>query len=205
LVVTALIAAAVAAGSGVDAAPTAAKRPAAAKAATFRQALAAKLGAQLHKPAADVLAAMKTAGRARRAGTTPADRVGKRADRLAARLKRLQARAAKTRGKAGKGGSPAKTRAARQAKRASRRAGAARKAHAARDAWAAALAKPLGVGPADVTAALRALVAQRLDSLVSDGWVTAERRDALLGCYDDAGQCQGAGRAPGLAFLRAGL
>src|SRR4051794_26558098 len=93
LVVTALVAAAVAAGNGAHAAPTAAKRPAAAKSGTFRQALAVKLGERLHKPAGDVLAAIKTAAKARHGGTTRADRLRKRADRLAARLKRLQARA----------------------------------------------------------------------------------------------------------------
>jgi hypothetical protein len=187
LVVTALAAAAVAAGAGNGA--SAASKPAA-KAGTFRQTLAAKLGEQLHKPQADVLAAMKSAAKARRgaAGQTRADRRAARAKRLEQRLSALKA------------GQQKLTKAERKARRAQR----AQKAHAARDAWAAALATPLNVSAADVTAALRALVAQRLDSLVQDGWLTAGRRAAELGCFDDAASCSGV-RTPGLALLRAGL
>ena len=182
LVVAALAAALVAAGAGVGAA---APKLAAAKtgqAEAFRQTLAAKLGEQLHKPAADVLAAMKTAHRAGRAN--------RRAARLSARSKRLA-----TRAEALRAGKRATARRARHARRAIQR----------RDAWAAALAQPLGVGAADVTAALRALVAQRLDSLVRDGWLTSERRDAELACFDDASRCAGVGRPPGVRTLRAGL
>ena len=179
LVVAALAAALVAAGAGAGAAapkPVAAK---AARAGAFRQTLAVKLGEQLRRPAADVLAAIKTVHRAR--GTT-------RADRRAARAKRLEARA--------------------KALLSGTRAGEvqrAQKAIAARDAWAAALARPLGVDAADVTAALRALVTHRLDSLVRDGWLTTDRRAAELACFDDASRCAGVGRPPGLALLRAGL
>jgi hypothetical protein len=194
LVVAALAAALVAAGAGAGAATP---RSAAAKtrpAGTFRQALAAKLGEQLHKPAADVLAAMKTANRARGGGGGRTERRARRAARLTARAKRLTARAHAL--KASK-----RTAGAARARRAQR----AQTAIAARNAWAAALAGPLGVGASDVTAALRALVAQRLDSLVHDGWLTSDRRDAELACFDDASDCAGVGRPPGLALLRAGL
>jgi hypothetical protein len=189
LVVTALAAALIAAGTG---GASAASKPAAKPAGTFRQALAAKLGEQLHKPTADVLAAMKTANQARRAAAGKpaagkADRRARRAARLTALAKRLTARAHRL----AAGG----------------KANRANRAHRgqARDAWAAALAKPLHVSPADVTAALRALVAERLGSLVSQGWITTDRRDAELACFDAAAGCQRGMRPPGLALLRAGL
>ncbi len=187
LVVAALAAALVAAGAGAGAATPKLAAAKTHQAGAFRQTLAAKLGEQLHKPAADVLAAMKTAHRASRA-----DRRARRAARLSARSKRLATRAKALR--AGKRGAGA-----------ARRARHARRAVQRRDAWAAALAQPLGVGAADVTVALRALVAQRLDSLVRDGWLTSERRDAELACFDDASRCAGVGRPPGLRTLRAGL
>jgi hypothetical protein len=170
LVVTALVAALIAAGTGGASAAGHGKR-----AGTFRQALAAKLGEQLHKPTAEVLAAMKTAHRARLGTTRKADRRARRAARLRARANRIAA---------GRGAR-------------------AQKATRARDAWAAALATPLHVSPADVTAALRALVAERLGALVSEGWITTGRRDAELACFDDATNCRGI-RPPGLALLRAG-
>jgi hypothetical protein len=110
------------------------------KTGTFRHVLASKLGAQLHKPADDVLAALK-----------------------AARPERRE-----------KGQKPSK------AERATRR-----------EAWTASMAKSLGVEPSTVTAAVQALVEQRLDSLVEDGWLTAD---------------QAAKRAHklGIAFLRVG-
>jgi hypothetical protein len=185
LVVAALAAALVAAGAGAGAETPKLAAAKSRHAGAFRQTLAAKLGEQLHKPAADVLAAMKTARRARAA--SPADR---RAARLSRRAKRLAARA-----KALRTGRPAPGRRAQHARRAIQR----------RDAWAAALAQPLGVDASTVTAALRALVAERLDSLVRDGWLTSERRDAELACFDDASACAGVGRPPGLALLRAGL
>jgi hypothetical protein len=202
LVVTALAAALVAAGTGgADAASKAAAKPA----GTFRQALAAKLGEQLHKPAADVLAAMKTANRARRAaagkaGKAKAGKAGKagkaarrarRAARLTALAQRLTARAHRL-----AAGGKARSGAARAQR--------AQRAAQARAAWAAALAKPLHVSTFDVSAALRALVAERLGSLVAQGWITTGRRDAELACFDDATRCQGV-RPPGLALLRAGL
>lgn len=180
LFVAGLIAATVIFSVGAQATP----KRAATHTTTFRQALAAKLGAQLHKPADEVLAAMKTA----RQGTQGkrANRLTRRAHRLAQRAKRLKA------GHRAQG----KTRAQRLTKQ-----------RAAREAWAGALAKPLGVGvgAADVTAALRALVAERLDSLVTEGWVTADRRSALLACFDDAARCGPGTRPLGVAFLRQGL
>jgi hypothetical protein len=173
---------AVGAGSG-EAAPKPAPAAKVAPPRTFRQALAVKLAAQLHKPAADVLAALRTAHGAKAAGKS---RASARAGRLDRRARRLSARAE----------------ALRQGAHVARRAGRARQA---RDAWAAAVAEPLGVSPADVTAALRALVAERLDSLAGDGWLTAARRDAELACFDDASRCAGIRRPPGLATLRAGL
>ncbi len=177
LVVTALVAALVAAGTGGASAAGNAK-----PAGTFRQALAAKLGEQLHKPTADVLAALKTANRTRLGPATKADRRARRAARLRARAQRIAA-----------GGKARANRAQR-----------AQPAAQARAAWAAALAKPLNLSAPGVTAALRALVAERLGSLVSQGWITTERRDAELACFDDATKCQGV-RPPGLALLRAGL
>jgi outer membrane murein-binding lipoprotein Lpp len=53
-----------------------------------------------------------------------------------------------------------------------------------RDVWTAAVAKSLNVEPAKVTAAVHALVKQRLDSLVEDGWLTqaqAAKREHKLG------------------------
>ena len=50
--------------------------------------------------------------------------------------------------------------------------------------WAAAVGKSLGVDAAKVTAAVNALVKQRLDSLVQDGWLTkaqAAKRQGKLG------------------------
>ncbi|WP_028058715.1 hypothetical protein [Candidatus Solirubrobacter pratensis] len=44
---------------------------------------------------------------------------------------------------------------------------------------------------AKVTAALRALISERLDSLVSDGWLTTAQRDARLACFDGAPSCKG--------------
>ncbi len=44
-----------------------------------------------------------------------------------------------------------------------------------REAWTNAVAASLKVEPQRVTAAVRALVKQRLDSLVEDGWLTAEQ------------------------------
>ena len=125
----------------------------------FRQALAAKLGAQLDKPAADVAAALKTTAKANRPSAE------ERAKRKAARAK---------------GERPS---------REQRRTRAA----AAKKAWTASMAKELRVEPEAVTAAVRALVKERLDSLVEDGWLTAEQRDKRL-----------RGDKLGVAFLRVG-
>ncbi len=43
--------------------------------------------------------------------------------------------------------------------------------------WTNSVAKSLGVEPAKVTAAVKALVKQRLDSLVQDGWLTQAQAD----------------------------
>jgi hypothetical protein len=166
LVIAATAGALVSTGGGASAAQKPAKT-------TFRQALAAKLGAQLGKPADQVQAALKGAAKAnRRSG----DKAQRAEDRLAQRLERLKSGKKRDRGDATK---------------------------KARDAWAAAVAKPLGLDAAKVTAALRALIAERLDSLVSDGWLTTARRDAKLACYDGASSCKG-GAGPGPAFLRVG-
>ena len=42
------------------------------------------------------------------------------------------------------------------------------------------MAKALGVEPDAVTKGVQALVKERLDSLVEDGWLTAEQRDKRL-------------------------
>jgi hypothetical protein len=145
LVIAATVAALLATGGGASAAQ---------KPAKFRQVLATKLGAQLGKPADQVLAALK----GNRAAKTPAER----------RRNRVKPDRAKVR--------------------------------AAREAWAAAVAKPLSLDPAKVTAALRALIAERLDSLVGDGWLTTAQRDAKLACFDGAPSCKGPG--PWVGFLR---
>ncbi len=56
------------------------------------------------------------------------------------------------------------------------------------------MAKDLGVEPAAVTAGVQALVKERLDSLVEDGWLTAEQRDKRL-----------SGGKLGIGFLRTGV
>jgi hypothetical protein len=161
----AAIVAGVLVAGGATAAP---RKPAAAgkaraAGAPFRQILAAKLGAQLDKPAADVLAALKSAGKAGKPDK-------------AARRERLEARA--------KGEKPSK------ADRAKRRSQAA----ATRKAFTDAVAKDLAVQPEAVTAAVQALVKERLDSLVEDGWLTAEQRDKRL-----------SGGKLGIGFLRTGV
>jgi hypothetical protein len=174
LAVAGLLAATVLFSVGAEATP----KRVAAHTTSFRQALAAKLGAQLHKPADQMLAALKAA---RQGSTTKADRRARRASRLAARAKALRS-----------GGRP--NRAQRLAR-----------IHQRRAQWATAVAGSLGVNPDALTAALRALVAERLDSLVTQGWLTADRRTALLACFDDTAQCGRGTRPPGLAFLRQGL
>lgn len=129
IAVSAAVVAGVLVASGATAAPKEAKTG-------FRQVLAAKLGAQLDRPAGDVLAALKAARQ-------------KGAERPA------------------RGNRPNKG---------ERREQAAAK----RKAWTEAMASALRVEPAAVTAAVRALVKERLDSLVEDGWLTAEQRDKRL-------------------------
>jgi hypothetical protein len=107
------------AGTGASAAPAAHK---AKGGAVFRHALAAKLGAQLDKPADEVLAALKSSGKARK--------------------------------DAAKGEK--------------------------QKAWTDSVAKALKVEPEAVTKGVQALVKERLDSLVQDGWLTAEQRDKRL-------------------------
>jgi hypothetical protein len=161
-VAAAIVAGVLIAGGGASAATTTPAKQAA-SGAPFRQVLATKLGAQLNKPAADVLAALKTAAKA-----------GK-PDKAALR-ERLAARA--------KGAKPSKAQRAKRAKQA-----AAKKA-----AWTASVAKSLSVDPAAVTGAVGALVKERLDSLVADGWLTAAQRDKRL-----------AGGKLGIGFLRTGV
>ncbi len=120
-IAAAVVAGVLIAGTGASAAPTASKDKAKGG-AVFRHTLAAKLGAQLHTPAGDVLAALKTSAKARKA-------------------------AAK--------GDKAK-------------------------AWTNSMGKALGVEPDAVTKGVQALVKERLDSLVEDGWLTAEQRDKRL-------------------------
>jgi hypothetical protein len=161
-VAAAIVAGVLIAGGGASAATT---TPAtkAATGAPFRQVLASKLGAQLNKPAADVLAALKTAAKANKP-----DKATLR-ERLAARAK---------------GKKPTKA----------QRAERARQAAAKQTAWAASVAKSLSVEPAAVTGAVQALVKERLDSLVADGWLTAAQRDKRL-----------AGGKLGVGYLRAGV
>jgi hypothetical protein len=149
--------------SGGASAATPAATAKASNGAPFRQVLATKLGAQLNKPAADVLAALKTAAKANK-------------PHKATLRSRLAARA--------KGKKPTKAQRAERAKQAA----------AKRQAWTASVAKSLGVEPAAVTGGVNALVKERLDSLVADGWLTAAQRDKRL-----------AGGKLGVAFLRTGV
>ena len=158
-VAAAIVAGVLIASGGASAATPAAK----ANGAPFRQVLATKLGAQLNKPAADVLAALKTAAKANRP-----DKATLR-ERLAARAK---------------GSKPTKAQRAERAKQAA----------AKQTAWAASVAKSLSVEPAAVTGAVQALVKQRLDSLVADGWLTAAQRDKRV-----------ASGKLGVGYLRAGV
>jgi hypothetical protein len=134
-ILAAALAAFIASTGGAAAAPKA-------KTGTFRQVLASKLGAQLHKPSEDVLTALKAA-----------------APSKSERQARVEARR--------NGSKPSKT---DRAKR--------------KEAWTASMAESLGVEPSAVTAAVQALVKQRLDSLVEDGWLTpdqAAKRAGKLG------------------------
>jgi hypothetical protein len=173
LVVAGSAGALIAAGAGADAAQS--KRAAAQ--GDFRHALAAKLGERLDKPADQVLAALKSAAKPVQGGTKADRRAARKAKREQALQSRLDAL------KKGAKPDPA----------------AARKA---RDAWAAAVGKALDVDASKVTAALRALIKERMDSLVSQGWMTTGQEDAKLACFDGASSCKGPG--PGLGFLRVG-
>jgi hypothetical protein len=154
-VAAAIVAGGLIAGGGASAAtPTTAKQ--AATGAPFRQVLAAKLGAQLDTPAADVLTALKTTAKANQ----PAARKRAKGEKLS------------------------------KAERAERQ----KQAAARRKAWTESVAKALNVEPAAVTNAVNALVKERLDSLVADGWLTAAQRDKRLA----------SGRL-GVAYLRAGV
>ena len=130
-IAAAVVAGVLIAGTGASAAPTASSKPAGGGKA-FRQVLAAKLGAQLDKPADDVLAALKSAAKATKPDTP---------------LSKQQRR---------------------------------ERAPARRKAFTDSLAKSLKVEPSAVTGAVQALVKERLDSLVEDGWLTAEQRDKRL-------------------------
>jgi hypothetical protein len=161
-VAAAIVAGVLIAGGGASAATPAAPAKDA-NGAPFRQVLATKLGTQLDKPAADVLAALKTAAKANKP-----DKATLRA-RLEARAKgKKQSLAA--------------------------RADRAKQAAAKQQAWTASVAKSLAVAPAAVTGAVSALVKERLDSLVADGWLTAAQRDKRL-----------AGGKLGIGYLRAGV
>ena len=63
----------------------------------------------------------------------------------------------------------------RKAMKASRKAVKAADKGTKRAVWTNAVAAQLKVEPQAVTDAVRALVKQRLDSLVEDGWITAEQ------------------------------
>lgn len=71
-----------------------------------------------------------------------------------------------------------------------------------RDELAAGLGEKLGVTGERVIAAARSLIAERLDDLVADGWLSAAERDTALACFDDPGTCvRLADRAGGLGAL----
>jgi hypothetical protein len=144
----------------------------------FRHALAAKLGEQLDKPSDQVLAALKSAAKPVQGGTKADRQAARKAKREQALQRRLDAL------KSGK--KPAET------------------AKQTRDAWAGAVGRSLHVDAAKVTAALRALIKQRMDSLVSQGWMTTDQENAKLACYDGSPSCKGGGPGPGVGFLRVG-
>jgi hypothetical protein len=60
-----------------------------------------------------------------------------------------------------------------------------------RERVAPALAAELGLEPAKVIAALRSLLAERLDRAVTRGRLSADDRAAVLACFDDQSKCQG--------------
>jgi hypothetical protein len=125
----------------------------------------------------------------------------RRAERAARRALRAQRRAhAATRAER------RKLRAERRARRAERRrqrgerrqlAGgrpalrALRRVSRARNRLAPRLAAKLHVEPAKVIAALRTVLADRLDRAVARGRLTAAGRAAALACFDDASKCRG--------------
>lgn len=69
------------------------------------------------------------------------------------------------------------------------RADAIRDAATARDELEATVAEELGVEPARVRSATRAVLARRLDEEVDAERLTAAQRDALLTCFDDPTGC----------------
>jgi hypothetical protein len=142
-----------------------------------RDRLATKLGAELDLPADKVAAALRAVAR----------------ERLDAAVERGvltdEQRDAIEACRSGGTCDRAKLRAAREARREHR---GERRGGDPRVDVAATLARELGVEKERVTAAMRALLAERLDSLVEDGWLTAAERDARLKCFDDRGACRGA-------------
>jgi len=70
-------------------------------------------------------------------------------------------------------------------------------ARALRDELAAGLGEELGVSGERVTRAARSLLAERLDDLVQDGWLSPVERQAALACFDDPGTCAGGARRLG--------
>jgi predicted type IV restriction endonuclease len=155
--------------------------------ASHRDALATKLAAELDQPVEKVEAGLRAVARERLDAAV--DR-GVLTDEQRDAIETCRSGATCDR---------AKLRAAREARREHR--GRGRRGGGARVDVAATLARELGVEKERVTAAMRALLAERLDSLVEDGWLTAAERDARLKCFDDPSACRGRGARVPLAGL----
>jgi hypothetical protein len=140
--------------------------------APHRGALATKLAAELDVPTDSVAAGLRAVGRER---LDAAMQRGALTDEQRDVIEACRSGGACDR---------AKLRGARQARREHR---GGRRGSGARVDVAATLARELGVEKERVTAAMRALLAERLDSLVEDGWLTAAERDARLKRFDDRG------------------
>jgi hypothetical protein len=152
-------------------------------------AFADRLAAALALPAPQVRKALRAVRHDRRA-----ERAARRA------LRAQQRRHAGTRAERRKRRAERRTRRAeRRRERGERRrlAGgrpalrALRRITRARDRLAPGLAAKLHVEPAKVTAALRTVLAGRLDRAVARGRLTAGGRAAALACFDDASKCHG--------------
>src|SRR5215210_1304892 len=183
LLLLVLVLVAVAAGGSALAGPGQRDQPSKPRAGGFAQGLAAELSL----PPAQVREALKAVRQDRRAER--AARRGMRAERRRHATSRADRR---------------RLRAERRARRAGRRAQRAqrrelrgpglrplRRLIRVRERLAPDLVAKLHLDPDKVTAALRKLLAARLDRAVARGRIAADGRAAALACFDDRSECQG--------------